>query len=170
MVADSEPSGPAFVAAAVNPLAGPQGFPAPPCCHIPAGVKPRKRKEQQQVQTLPSLHRSPSEALPGRYRGVSQRAPAGEIQEQGRGRRAEEARVGIKGREVAERFNPAGLGEGWLQAGRPGSRGLPGGAGKPPGSSACSAGSRDGSALVSAGGGAGTQAVHSLEPVCSCGR
>lgn len=34
---------------------------------IPAGGKPWKREEQQQMQTLTSLHRSSSEVLPGRY-------------------------------------------------------------------------------------------------------
>lgn len=96
---------------------------------------------------------------------ASGRDPGAGQGKKSRGRRAEEVRVGIKGREVAESFNPAELGEVWLQAGRPGSRGLPSSAGKSPGSSACSAGTGD----CSTGGRAGTQATHSLEPVCSCG-
>lgn len=39
-------------------------------------------------------------------------------------------RVGIKGIEMAESFNTAGLGEDWFQTGRRGSRDLPSGAGE----------------------------------------
>lgn len=42
----------------------------------------------------------------------------------------EETRMGIKGREMAESFNRAGLGEDWFQTGRPGGRDLPCGVGE----------------------------------------
>lgn len=85
------------------------------------------------MQTMPTSHHSSREVLPGRHQGASNClqvvAELSENQEQGRGR-TEETRVGIKGREVAESFHTAGLGEGWFQTGRPGSRDLPNGTGE----------------------------------------
>lgn len=96
-------------------------------------------------------------------------AELGENQKQGRGRRMEKIRVGIKGREVAGSFNTAGLGEDWFQTGRPGSRDLSCSAGEHSPREALPArlGSRDERSLVNKGGEAGTQAMHGLEPVCS---
>lgn len=96
-------------------------------------------------------------------------AELGENQKQGRGRRMEKIRVGIKGREVAGSFNTAGLGEDWFQTGRPGSRDLSCSAGEYSPQEALPAllGSRDERSLVNKGGEAGTQAMHGLEPVCS---
>lgn len=63
------------MAAAIKPLATCQGLPALSCHQEegqnPCGGKAMEKEEQQQMQTLPSLHHSSSEVLPGRYQDAS---------------------------------------------------------------------------------------------------